>query len=324
MPKLTDNDYQIPLEQHGQRIDVVLKTLLIDFSRTQCSEWIKQGRITVNHRAVKPKDKVMAGDRIQIPDSGLVSRSLPEVSLPEAIALDIVYEDDALLVVNKQANLVVHPGAGNREHTLVNALLYHDPLLAALPRAGIVHRLDKDTTGLLLVAKTLPVYTKLVYDMQARTIQRRYIALVQGNINLRGEIDTLLNRHPHNRLKMAVCKQGRHAVTRYAVKKPYAFLTLLDIELLTGRTHQIRVHLAHIKHPVLGDPLYGKPVSVPESLPDPLKTRIKSFQRQALHATTLTFNHPLTHQPLTVTATLPDDFQTLLKELDEHTDSFIP
>ncbi|MDX1837142.1 23S rRNA pseudouridine(1911/1915/1917) synthase RluD [Legionella taurinensis] len=313
-----NNELRVPRDLHGQRIDVALARLLPLYSRSQLSQWLKQGLIQVNQRQLKPKDKVMEGDVITIAVEDEAHQQSSDTYEPEFIPLDIVYEDDALLVVNKQAGLVVHPGAGNPKHTLVNALLHHAPQLASLSRAGIVHRLDKDTTGLLVVAKTLPAHTSLVRQMQERDIQRRYVTLVQGHVISGGEIDTFFGRHPRNRLKMAVLNQGRQAVTLYTVKRHYDAFTLLDVQLLTGRTHQIRVHMAHINHPVVGDPLYGGRPRIPAQIAPELREALQSFKRQALHAASLSFHHPEHDDLLTFTAPLPDDFQSLINSLDEY------
>lgn len=308
----------VPREYHNQRIDSVLAQLLPEYSRSQMSNWIKTGTVTLNQKNCKPKDKVTEGDHIAIDvNFELIDTSFTHCK-PEEIPLTIVFEDDELLVINKPTNLVVHPGAGNKEHTLVNALLHHVPALQHLPRAGIIHRLDKDTTGLLVVAKTLAAHTSLVRQMQAREIQRHYLALVHGHLISGGVIDTAFGRHPRNRLKMAVLEQGREAITHYSIKKQYQDYTLLDVKLMTGRTHQIRVHLAHINHPVLGDPLYSGRMKFPANASDELRTLIQQFKRQALHAYYLAFSHPKTEKELTLTAVLPDDFELLLNRLDEH------
>ncbi|KTD60691.1 uracil hydrolyase [Legionella santicrucis] len=308
----------IPREYHNQRIDSVLAHLLPDYSRSQISNWIKSGTITLNRQSCKPKDKVEDGDLIEINVDFNTTDTHLDHCAPEEIPLNIIYEDEDVLVLNKPANMVVHPGAGNKEHTLVNALLHHAPSLTHLPRAGIVHRLDKDTTGLLIVAKTLPAHTSLVRQMQAREIKRHYITLVQGHIISGGTIDTGFGRHPRNRLKMTVQEQGRQAITHYSVKKQYQDFTLLDVNLMTGRTHQIRVHLAYIHHPVVGDPLYGTRMRFPAQASEHLRALFQNFKRQALHARTLSFYHPKTEKELTLIAPIPDDFKLLLNTLDEH------
>ena len=256
---------------------------------------------------------------IELPEKWPDNHASNPTCLPEDIPLTIVYEDLSLIIINKPAGLVVHPGAGNKNHTLVNALLHHAPQLHDLPRAGIIHRLDKDTTGILVVAKTLPAYTSLARQMQAREIKRHYLGLVQGHLISGGTIDTLFGRHPHNRLKMAVDVGNRQAITHYRVHKHYhEYFTLLNITLETGRTHQIRVHMQHINHPIFGDPLYGKRPKIPTDMPLEIQEKLLSFKRQALHAATLTLTHPEHHESLTFTAELPDDLQTVLTILDEY------
>ncbi len=308
----------VPREHHNQRIDSVLASLLSCYSRSQISHWIKNGAITLNHKPCKPKDKVLDGDLVEINVTLDIIANDFEHCAPEFIPLNVVFEDDEVLVINKPANMVVHPGAGNREHTLVNALLHHAPSLQYLPRAGIIHRLDKDTTGLLVVAKTLTAHTSLIRQMQAREIHRHYVTLVQGHLISGGTIETAFGRHPRNRLKMAVLDEGREAITHYTVKKQYQDYTLLDVTLMTGRTHQIRVHLDHINHPVVGDQLYGGRIRFPAHASVELRELIQGFKRQALHACTLAFLHPQTDEELTCRAPLPDDFQHLLNTLDEH------
>ncbi len=308
----------IPREYHSQRVDSVLAQLLPEYSRSQISNWIKTGSVTLNHKLCKPKDKTMDGDLIQINVDFIKPETDFNLCEPENIPLQIVYEDEDLLVLNKPSNLVVHPGAGNKNHTLVNALLHHSPVLHHLPRAGIIHRLDKDTTGLLVVAKSLTAHTSLIRQMQAREIQRHYITLVQGHIISGGTIDTGFGRHPRNRLKMTVTEQGRQAITHYTVNKQYQDFTLLDVALMTGRTHQIRVHLAYINHPVVGDQLYGGRMRFPANADEQLKTVLQQFKRQALHARFIAFYHPETEEQLTFEAPLPDDFELLLNTLDQH------
>ena len=308
-------DAIIGAEYHGQRIDVVLAQLFPDYSRSQLSAWLKNGSITLGRRQYKPKDKVLGGEQISL---HVVFDEHQGRCLPENIPLSVVFEDEHLLIINKPSGLVVHPGAGNLEHTLVNALLHHEPSLQHLPRAGIVHRLDKETTGLLIVAKTLAIHTSLIRQMQAREIQRHYVTLVYGHVISGGTIDTFYGRHPHNRLKMAVCQHGKQAITHYAIKKHYTGFTLLDVKLMTGRTHQIRVHMAHMNHPVIGDPVYGGRNRMPAKLPDELRQGLQQFKRQALHAGFLSLVHPSTQEQLTLTAPLPDDFQSLLTLLDDY------
>lgn len=308
----------IPREYYGQRLDVVLAQLLPEYSRSQLTSWLKEGLITINKAQCKPREKVMGGEEIELHVDFSSLKAKTDEAEAENIALDIVYEDEDILIINKPAGLVVHPGAGNSKHTLVNGLLYHAPQLSHLPRAGIIHRLDKDTTGLLIVAKTLAAHTALVRQMQAREIDRRYITLVQGHLISGGEIETFYGRHPRNRLKMTVCAGGREAITLYSLRKQYQEFTLLNVQLMTGRTHQIRVHMDHIKHPVVGDTLYGGRLRFPSQASDELRELFSQFKRQALHAASLSFLHPITQKPLTFEAPLPDDFRILIEALDEH------
>ena len=303
---------------HNQRLDTVLAQWLPEYSRTQIANWIKKGSVTLNQKTAKPKDKTASGDVI-ILDVQLqpLDKDFTHCEA-EDIPLSIIFEDEDVLIINKPAGLVVHPGAGNRQHTLVNALLHHSPSLHALPRAGIIHRLDKDTTGLLIVAKSMVAQTALVRQMQAREIQRHYITLVYGRVLGGGVIDTGFGRHPRNRLKMSVLPQGRQAITHYAVKDHYKFFTLLDVNLMTGRTHQIRVHLAHINHAVVGDPLYCGRVRFPAKAPVELRAALEHFNRQALHACSLAFTHPINQQALSFKAPIPEDFHNLLTLLDEY------
>ena len=303
----------VPSQYHGQRVDVVLAQLFPDFSRSQLTGWLKDGAITLNKLQYKPKDKILGGEHV------IINVVLPENDSnneAEDIPLDVVFEDEYLLIVNKPAGLVVHPGAGNPNHTLVNALLHHAPTLHHLPSAVIVQRLDTDTTVILIVAKTLTTHTSLIRQMQAREIQRHYLALVYGHVISGGVLDTHYGRHPRNRLKMAVCTNGRQAITQYALSKQYRYFTLLDVTLMTGRTHQIRVHMAHLNHPVVGDPLYGGRARVPAGINSDLRQAIHAFTRQALHACKLSFVHPDSKERLTFNAPLPDDFQLLLTTLE--------
>jgi 23S rRNA pseudouridine1911/1915/1917 synthase len=311
-------DMIIPAECHGLRADVALAKLFPAYSRAQLTQWLKEGYIMLDERLIKPKEKVIMGQCVQarVDLDSLLDNNLDN---PENIPLDIVFEDDALLIVNKPAGLVVHPGAGNPNHTLVNALLHHCPKLQQLPRAGIIHRLDKDTTGLLLVGKTLTAYNQLVKMMQAREIHRTYLALVYGHVIAGGRLETGYGRHPRNRLKKAVTEEGRIAITDYRIQKSYHDFTLLQVTLFTGRTHQIRVHMAHLKHPVLGDPLYGHPrLRVPRGASIALQEELKQLKRQALHASILSFLHPETSEMITIEAPIPKDLMDLLLLLDAH------
>lgn len=308
----------VPREYHHQRIDVVLAELLPEYSRSQLSQWIKAGAITLNQVQCKPKDKVVDGDNIELNIAFKPEDKHYQHCEPENIPLNVIYEDDDLMVINKPAGLVVHPGAGNKQHTLVNALIHYCPALQHIPRAGIIHRLDKDTTGLLIIAKSLPAHTSLVRQMHDREIERHYLALVTGYLVGGGTIETYFGRHPRNRLKMAVLEQGREAVTHYTIKQKFQDFTLLDVHLMTGRTHQIRVHMAHINHPVVGDQLYGGRMKIPQQASNEFRTHLQQFKRQALHAYSLTFYHPINEKLLTLEAPIPDDFSLLLNVIEQY------
>lgn len=315
---MSDEETVIPPEYRSQRLDRVLAALFPQYSRAKLTSWLKQGLITIDQTVYEPDHKVRGGETVSL-------QPITEIEIDplqaENIPLNIVYEDEYLLIVNKPAGLVVHPGAGNPQHTLMNALLFHEPTLAALPRAGIVHRLDKDTTGLLLIGKTLEAYTHLVRQLQARDIQREYRALVLGHVTGGGTLNTKYGRDPKNRLKMAVLKQGKEAITHYTVLQRYPGATLLNVALMTGRTHQIRVHMAHLHHAVVGDPLYARRNQITSGLSIAVRETLLGFKRQALHAYCLALTHPMTQNLITCTAPLPDDFQTLLTFLEHAHDS---
>ncbi|MGD2112427.1 MAG: 23S rRNA pseudouridine(1911/1915/1917) synthase RluD, partial [Gammaproteobacteria bacterium] len=269
------------------------------------------GRVTLDNRIPKPRERVHGGESVQI-DAALEE---DPGCLPEAIALDIVYEDEALLVVNKPAGLVMHPAAGNPAGTLQNALLHHDPELAALPRAGIVHRLDKETSGLLVVARRPGVHRRLVAALQARTVTREYLAVVNAVLIAGGRIDAPLGRHPVDRKRMAVVASGRPAVTHYRVEERYRAHTLLRVTLETGRTHQIRVHMAYRRSAVTGDPLYGGRQRLPRGACGELCAVLQGFRRQALHARRLALAHPEDGRPMVWEAPLPEDMARLIAAL---------
>ena len=287
----------------GMRLDQVLSMRYPEFSRSRLQSWLQAGQILVNGSPAPAKLRVRGDETLTV---SAITLPVESAHNAEAIPLEIVFEDAHLLVLNKPAGLVVHPGHGNHSGTLLNALLHHSPDLATLPRAGIVHRLDKDTTGLMVVAKTLQAQTDLVRQLQARTVSRHYWALVQGLVKLPGTISEPIGRHPHQRTKMAVTPGGRGAVTHFRVVKHFAHATWLACKLETGRTHQIRVHLAHIGFPILGDPVYG-PRHPHRDLPP--------FHRQALHAFSLGLLHPETGEMLEWTAPLPNDFAKLLTQV---------
>lgn len=301
----------IPPEMAGQRLDQVMAELLSDYSRTRIKSWIESGQILVDGAKLRPKDKVLGGERIQ------VDASLPQAVpvAPERIDLNIVYEDRHVRVIDKPAGLVVHPGAGNVAGTLQNALLYLDPSVAQLPRGGIVHRLDKDTTGLLVVARTLEAHSGLVRALEAREIEREYEAVCQGVMTGGGTVDAPIGRHPVDRLRQTVREDGREAVTHYRVLQRYRGHTHIRLQLETGRTHQIRVHMAHIHYPLVGDRLYGGRLLLPKGATPELIEALRGFKRQALHAARLAFEHPVSGQTIDVTAPLPADFQALLAAL---------
>jgi 23S rRNA pseudouridine1911/1915/1917 synthase len=295
----------VPTDYAGLRLDAALARLCPEHSRSRLQSWLRQGWVTVDGAAADPKRKVWGGERVALavePEGDAVA------DRPEAIALSVVFEDEYLVVIDKPAGLVVHPGSGNRTGTMMNALLHHAPQLAAIPRAGIVHRLDKDTSGLLVVAKTLAAQTDLVRQLQARTVKRHYLALVHGALAKDGTVDAPVGRHPVHRTKMAVVERGREARTHYAVRQRFARATLLECRLETGRTHQIRVHMAAVGHPLVGDPAYGKRRSG--------DVRLDAFPRQALHAWRLALVHPATGAQIAWESPLPADMAALLDGLD--------
>jgi 23S rRNA pseudouridine1911/1915/1917 synthase len=287
------------------RFDQALARMFPEHSRSRLAAWVKQGQVRLDHAAVDAKRKVWGGERVSLSAPPEPRDSAEQA---EAIALDIVHEDSAVLVLNKPAGLVVHPGSGNWQGTLLNGLLHHHPPLAAVPRAGIVHRLDKDTSGLLVVAKTLEAQTDLVRQLQARTVARKYLALVHGAVARDGSVDAPIGRHQTQRTRMAVSEHGREARTHYRVLERYAGASLLECSLDTGRTHQIRVHLQSIGHPLVGDPVYraGRGAAV-----GPLA----NFKRQALHAYRLGLVHPQSGKTMQWEAPLPADFRLLLDDL---------
>jgi 23S rRNA pseudouridine1911/1915/1917 synthase len=305
-------ELEIPQELAGERLDSALARLLPDHSRTRIKAWIESGQVQVGRLPSKPRDKVVGGARVRLT---LSERPPNHEALPEAIPLDVVYEDDEVLVIAKPAGLVVHPGAGNPRHTLLNALLGRDPALAALPRAGIVHRLDKDTSGLLVVARTPRAQTSLSRQLLARAVAREYLAICVGVMTGGGTVDEPIGRHRNDRLRMAIRSDGRPARTHYRVIERFRGHTYLKVKLDTGRTHQIRVHLAHLKHPLIGDPVYGRRLARPRGSSEALITVLRGFKRQALHAAALAFDHPVNGRRLSFEAPLPADFTSLLGAL---------
>lgn len=301
----------IDIAQGGSRFDQALAELFPEFSRSRLAEWIRTGRATLDGAVVKPRQRVSGGERVEL--DPVVERSTRV--LAEPIALEILLEDGEFLVVNKPAGLIVHPGAGNPARTLQNGLLHFDPSLAAIPRAGIVHRLDKDTSGVLVVARTLGAHNRLVAQLTARTIRRQYQALVFGTPVAGGSIDAPIDRDPRDRLRMAVREDGRPAISHFRVREKFRAHALLQVNLETGRTHQIRVHLAHRRLPIVGDQLYGPGLRLPKGAAPELSTALREFKRQALHAELLEFEHPVTGAPVRVEAPPPADLVALLEIL---------
>jgi 23S rRNA pseudouridine1911/1915/1917 synthase len=301
----------IPDDLAGQRFDQAAAVLFDEFSRSRLKIWIESGELTLAGHTAAPKTRVSGGEAIRL--DAEVEAVVPVA--PEAIPLTIVHEDEDLLVVDKPAGLVVHPGAGNPAGTLQNGLLAHDPALAAVPRAGIVHRLDKDTTGLLVVAKTLTAHQGLVAALERREIHRGYEAVCQGVMTGGGEVDAPIGRHPRERLRMAVIERGRRAVTHYRVIERFRAHTHVRVELETGRTHQIRVHMAHIRYPLVGDPLYGGRPRLPKSPSVALVAALREFKRQALHARRLELSHPVSGERLELESPLPHDMRALVEIL---------
>jgi len=303
---------KIPLELAGARLDKALAELFPDYSRARLQQWIKEGHVLVDSMVLRSKDKVQGGEEIQIiaplvDEVGWIAQSLP---------LNILYEDQDILVINKAAGVVVHPGAGNQDHTLVNALLHYAPELAQLPRAGIVHRIDKETSGLLVVARSLTAHHHLIEQLQAREFKREYQAVIVGVLIAGGTIDAPIGRHPTQRTRMAVVTHGgKPAVTHYRVIERYRLHTHIRVQLETGRTHQIRVHMAYKRLNLVGDPVYGGRLQLPPHCHESLKIQLQQFSRQALHAISLGLIHPRTGEFMEWSVPLPDDIQQLLTAL---------
>lgn len=312
MSKLTET---VPYELAGSRLDQVLAELFSDYSRSKLQTWIRAGRVEINDAVIlSPKAKLDGGEEITLDAEAEVVIE----SAPEPIPLDIVFEDDSLLIVNKPAGLVVHPAVGNWHGTLLNALLNHDANLETLPRAGIVHRIDKETSGLLMVAKTLQAHNSLTQQLQEREITREYLAVTRGRMTAGGTVDEPIGRHPTDRKRYTVRESGKFAVTHYRVIQRYAHHTLVQLMLETGRTHQIRVHMAHIRYPLFGDPVYGGRFQMPPNCGAALEKELRGFKRQALHAAKLGLVHPVTEDYLEWEQPLPDDMVRLVKALAEN------
>jgi 23S rRNA pseudouridine1911/1915/1917 synthase len=303
----------IPADAAGRRFDAVLAELFPQYSRSRLAEWIKSGDALLDGQLARPRDPVRGGEAVAL----RVVEEVQTHAMAEDIPLEVLYEDDAVLVIDKPAGLVVHPGAGNPAGTLVNALLHRDPALEKLPRAGIVHRLDKDTSGAMVVARTLEAHTALVARLSARQVHRQYLAVVVGALVSGGTANAAIDRHPRDRIRMAVREDGRDATTHFRLRERFRAHTALECRLETGRTHQIRVHMAHLKHPIVGDPLFGGSLKLPRGASAELIGALRGFRRQALHAEVLEFAHPTTGEPVRCTAPVPADMQGLLRALRE-------
>lgn len=311
MSELDPRESRVPESLHGARLDQAAAELFPEFSRSKLSNWIRDGALLLDGRQVRPRDKVTVGATLQ-----LTPQREAEVSWAgEERPLDIVYEDEHVIVLNKPAGLVVHPAAGNPDGTLVNALIGYAPELEQLPRGGIVHRLDKDTSGIMFVARSPLAHKSLVAQLAARTVSREYCAICRGVLVGGGTVDEPIDRHPLARTKMAVVPNGKPAITHYRIAAKFGHHTQLTVNLETGRTHQIRVHMAHKKHPLIGDPVYGGRPQIPAGATSALTEALRQFPRQALHARTLTFEHPASGETVSYTTPLPDDIQQLLAVL---------
>jgi 23S rRNA pseudouridine1911/1915/1917 synthase len=312
MPEIEEQRVTASAEVAGLRLDQALAKLLPQYSRSRLKAWVLGGLVTVDGRQTRPRDRLAGGETI-------VLRPEPEPDetvRPEAIPLRIIYEDPAIIVIDKPAGLVVHPGAGNQAGTLQNGLLHHRPALMEVPRAGIVHRLDKDTSGIMVVAGTLASHTHLVRQIGQRSVRREYRAVCNGVMTAGGSIDAPIGRHPVDRLRMAVTERGKPAVTHYRVVSRFRAHTDVRASLETGRTHQIRVHLSHRGYPLVGDRLYGGRLKIPTGATDELVEALRGFTRQALHARRLEFEHPETGEVVCFEAPLPDDLEGLLAALE--------
>jgi 23S rRNA pseudouridine1911/1915/1917 synthase len=305
---------RVPEELAGMRLDQCLAEIFPDYSRSKLQTWLKDGRVLVDGEQRKGREKLDGGEEIELDAE---AEQVVEYDA-EDIPLDIIYEDESILIVNKPAGLVVHPAVGNWTGTLVNALLNHVPSLDTLPRAGIVHRIDKDTSGLLMVAKTLQAHNSLVEQLQERSIHREYLALVKGWMTAGGTVDQPIGRHPVDRKRNAVRRDGKEAVTHYRLEQRFKRHTLIRVKLETGRTHQIRVHMSHINYPLVGDQTYGGRFQMPAECNPALADALRNFKRQALHATKLGLDHPETGEYMEWEQPMPEDMQNLIKLLIEN------
>ncbi len=314
----TESDLQprtqrVPEDAAGRRFDAVLAELFPEYSRSRLTEWIRSGDARLAAQTVRPRAPGRGGETASL-------RAVAETQsfdVPEDIPLSVLHQDAEVLVLDKPAGLVVHPGAGNPTGTLVNALLHFDPALSQLPRAGIVHRLDKDTSGVMVVARTLTAHTSLVSQLSERDVHRQYLAVVVGALVSGGTVSAPIDRHPRDRIRMAVRDDGRDATTHFRLRERFRSHTALECRLETGRTHQIRVHMQHLRHPIVGDPLYGGSFKLPKGALDALVETLRGFRRQALHAETLEFAHPATGEPVRCSAPVPEDMQALMRALRE-------
>lgn len=316
MPESRQHSAKVPMDCSGQRLDQVAAQLFAEFSRARLQHWIKSGDLRVDGQLVTPRHKLLGAEQLTL--NCVVEPTQGEAAA--AIDIPIVATDPHFWVINKPAGLTVHPGAGTTGTTLLNGLLHLDPAQAELPRAGIVHRLDKDTTGLMVVARSLQAHTALVRDLQRRDMQREYEAVCLGVLTGGGVVSAPIGRHPTQRIRMAVRANGRPATTHYRVLQRFAHHTHLRLQLETGRTHQIRVHMAHLKHPLVGDPLYGGRQRLPAGIAEDLRSHLQNFPRQALHAVALSFPHPITREWCHWQTPLPHDFQALLAALAQSDD----
>jgi len=302
----------IPEEMSGKRLDQALAKLLPEHSRARLQGWIRDGYVLIDKKLMRPRDKIQGGEQVEI-------RAEIEVQIsasPENIPLQIVFEDEFLIIINKPAGLIVHPGAGNPQHTLMNALLHHDQKLEQVPRAGIVHRLDKDTSGLLVIARTPQSHTSLVKQLQTRDMHREYVTIVSGTMTAGGTIDQPIGRHPKHRTRMAIVKNGRTAITHYRIIRKYRHHTQLQVNLETGRTHQIRVHMTWHHHPIIGDPVYGTKKQLVKGMNSNLANIVTAFPRQALHARAIQLLHPHSDELMTWEAPIPEDITALIDSLE--------
>lgn len=313
MPSSENLTAIVPQELFGQRLDKALAHLFPDYSRARLQQWVRNGQVLVDGQQKKPKEKVMGGETITVE-----ATTEEEVEwCGQDIPLDIVFEDEDIIIVNKPAGMVVHPAAGNPDGTLVNALLFHAPELSEVPRAGIIHRLDKETSGLLAVARNLKAQKHLVEILQERTMKRQYQAVACGVMTGGGTVDAPIARHPVDRKRMAVRPEGKPAVTHYRVIERFRAHTHIRVDLETGRTHQIRVHMAHKQYPLVGDPVYGQRLRIPPNSSERMQETLRGFRRQALHAARLGLTHPRSGEEMEWEAALPEDMQLLIQVLKE-------